>query len=62
MVCIARQGDLQGNPTLARVEGQVVLPAVLRRFTDLSLVDAEPSWRPTFVTRQLATLPVKTGR
>ena len=47
---------------LARVEGQVVLPAVLRRFADLSLVDAEPRWRPTFVTRQLATLPVRTGR
>lgn len=46
---------------LARVEGQVVLPAILQRFPDLSLVDAEPRWRPTFVTRQLATLPVRTG-
>lgn len=47
---------------LARVEGQVVVPAVLRRFPNLSLVDREPRWRPTFVTRQLATLPVATGR
>lgn len=47
---------------LGRVEGQVVLPAILRRFPDLSLVDARPTWRPTFVTRQLATLPVATGR
>jgi cytochrome P450 len=47
---------------LGRLEGQVVLPAVLRRFPDLSLVDREPTWRPTFVTRQLATLPVTTGR
>jgi cytochrome P450 len=47
---------------LARVEGQVVLPALLRRFPDLELVDSEPRWRPTFVTRQLATLPVTTGR
>ena len=47
---------------LARVEGQVVLPAILRRFADLSLADAAPRWRPTFVTRQLATLPVRTGR
>ena len=48
--------------SLARVEGQVVLPALLRRFPDLALVDAQPRWRPTFVTRQLATLPVTTGR
>jgi cytochrome P450 len=47
---------------LGRLEGQIVLPAVLRRFPDLSLVDREPTWRPTFVTRQLATLPVQTGR
>lgn len=46
---------------LGRLEGQIVIPAVLRRFPDLSLVDAEPTWRPSFVTRQLATLPVATG-
>ena len=47
---------------LGRLEGQVVIPAVLRRFPDLALADAEPSWRPGFVTRQLATLPVTTNR
>ena len=46
---------------LARVEGQVVLPAVLRRFPDLAPGDAEPRWRPTFVTRQLARFPSQAG-
>lgn len=46
---------------LGRLEAQVVVPAVLRRFPDLALVDEEPSWRPSFVVRQLATLPVSTG-
>ncbi|MGZ6928876.1 MAG: cytochrome P450 [Acidimicrobiia bacterium] len=43
---------------LGRLEEQVVIPAVLRRFPDLRLLDDEPNWRPGFVTRQLATLPV----
>jgi cytochrome P450 len=47
---------------LGRLEGQVVIPAVLRRFPDLGLVDESPNWRPGFVTRQLATLPVTTHR
>lgn len=46
---------------LGRLEGQVVIPAVLRRFPQLALVDQQPSWRPSFVTRQLTTLPVTTG-
>ena len=46
---------------LGRLEGQVVIPAVLRRYPDLALVDPQPRWRPTFVTRQLATLPVTTA-
>ncbi len=46
---------------LGRLEGQVVIPAVLRRFPQLALVDPQPSWRPSFVTRQLTTLPVTTG-
>ncbi len=45
---------------LGRLEGQVVIPAVLRRFPALRLVDARPSWRSSFVTRQLTTLPVTT--
>lgn len=47
---------------LGRLEGQVVVPAVLRRFPHLALADPEPTWRPTFVTRQLATLPLTTHR
>ncbi|HEX7444213.1 MAG TPA: cytochrome P450, partial [Acidimicrobiales bacterium] len=47
---------------LGRLEAQVVVPAVLRRFPDLQLVDTRPTWRPSFVVRQLATLPVATGR
>ena len=46
---------------LGRLEAQVVLPAVLRRFPGLALMDDGPSWRPSFVVRQLATLPVATG-
>lgn len=45
---------------LGRLEGQIVIPAVLRRFPRLSLEQAEPEWRETFVTRQLATMPVRT--
>lgn len=47
---------------LGRLEAQIVLPAVLRRFPDLALVDDAPTWRRSFVVRQLATLPVATGR
>lgn len=45
---------------LVRLEGQIVLPRILARFPQLSLVDPSPTWRPTFVTRQLATLRVTT--
>jgi len=47
---------------LGRLEAQVVVPAVLQRFPELQLVDATPTWRPSFVVRQLATLPVATAR
>ncbi|HEY5109835.1 MAG TPA: cytochrome P450, partial [Acidimicrobiales bacterium] len=43
---------------LGRLEAQEVVPAVLRRFPDLQLVDDQPTWRPSFVVRQLAALPV----
>jgi len=46
---------------LGRLEAQVVVPAVLRRYPDLCLIDDQPTWRPSFVVRQLATLPVDTG-
>ncbi|MDH4171502.1 MAG: cytochrome P450, partial [Acidimicrobiia bacterium] len=44
---------------LGRLEGQVVLPKILQRYPDLELVHDELEWRPTFVTRQLASLPVR---
>jgi cytochrome P450 len=46
---------------LGRLEAQAVVPALLRRFPDLQLVDDQPTWRPSFVVRQLAALPVATG-
>ena len=46
---------------LGRLEGQVVIPRVLSRFPDLELVRDDLEWRPNFVTRQLATLPVRTN-
>jgi cytochrome P450 len=48
--------------TLGRLEARIVLPAVLERFPDLVLVDDGPTWRPSFVVRQLASLAVSTGR
>ncbi|WP_436792886.1 cytochrome P450 [Actinospongicola halichondriae] len=45
---------------LGRLEGQIVIPTVLRRFPELALEQPQPTWRETFVTRQLATLPVRT--
>jgi cytochrome P450 len=47
---------------LGRLEGQVVIPKILARFPDLELTSDDLDWRPSFVTRQLATLPVlRTG-
>jgi cytochrome P450 len=43
---------------LARLEGQIVLPALLRRFPDLRLA-GEPESRPTWVLRGLSRLPVQ---
>lgn len=44
---------------LGRLEGQVVIPRILARCPDLELVRDDLAWRPTFVTRQLAELPVR---
>lgn len=46
---------------LGRLEGQIAIPAVLKRFPGLSLVEPEPTWRSSFVTRQLDRLPVTTA-
>jgi cytochrome P450 len=43
---------------LARLETDVAVPAVLRRWPDLRL-DGRPRWRPTFVLRGLSSLPVR---
>ena len=45
--------------SLARLEGQVVLPRLLERFGTIELVDDEPRWRTTFVLRGLERLPVR---
>ena len=44
---------------LGRLEGQVVIMKVLERFPDLELVRNDLEWRPTFLTRQLLTVPVR---
>jgi pimeloyl-[acyl-carrier protein] synthase len=43
---------------LARMEAQIALTALLRRFPDLSLADAPPTWRDTVTLRGLASLPL----
>jgi cytochrome P450 len=45
---------------LARVEGQIAIGTLLRRFPDLALAVAEDelSWRPSFRSRGLGALPV----
>ena len=43
---------------LARIEAEVAISTLLRRFPNLRLDDAEnPEWRPTFVLRGLKRLP-----
>ena len=46
---------------LGRLEGQIVIPEVLRRFPDLRLVDEELVWRSSFVVRQLAYLELSSS-
>jgi cytochrome P450 len=43
---------------LARIEGEIAIATLLRRFPNLTLDDSEhPDWRPTFVLRGLNRLP-----
>jgi hypothetical protein len=42
---------------LARAEGQIAIPAVIRRFPNVALA-AEPEWQPTMFIRRLSSLPV----
>jgi cytochrome P450 len=43
---------------LARLEAQIAIPGLLRRFPHLRLVDQTPRWRPTFTVRALEALHV----
>src|SRR6204780_3163086 len=45
---------------LARIEAEIAISTLLRRFPDLRLDDADnPEWRPTFVLRGLKRLPAR---
>jgi pimeloyl-[acyl-carrier protein] synthase len=46
---------------LARLEAQVALDALLRRFPELELEDPTPAWRPSSTLRGLVALPVSLG-
>jgi cytochrome P450 len=46
--------------TLARLEGQLSIGAVTRRFPSLRLMDEQPDWGPNFAFRGLNTLRVLT--
>ena len=47
---------------LARLEGEIALPALLRRFSSFELVDDVPDWNDSLVLRGLRTLNVKLAR
>ena len=44
---------------LARMEAQIALTALLRRFPRLCLGDSSPTWRDTVTLRGLASLPLR---
>ena len=44
---------------LGRLEGQVAISKILERFPDLELAHDDLEWRPTFLTRQLLSVPVR---
>jgi cytochrome P450 len=46
---------------LARVEGQIAIETLLRRFPDFHGDCREPRWRPSFALRGLTTLPISLG-
>jgi cytochrome P450 len=47
--------------SLARLEGQMALGALLRRFPGLALDVERPAWRPSSALRGLEALPVRLG-
>jgi len=44
---------------LARLEAEIALPALARRFPRLRVTGAEPRWQPTMLSRGLESLPVR---
>jgi cytochrome P450 len=44
---------------LARLEGEIAFPALLKRFPNIELGDTEPQFRPTFTLRGLESLEVR---
>jgi cytochrome P450 len=48
--------------SLARLEAQVAIGAILRRFPALTLAVERPIWRPSSTLRGLESLPVALGR
>jgi cytochrome P450 len=46
---------------LARLEAQLAIAALLRRYAQMRIIGEQPAWRPTFVLRGLRALEVATG-
>lgn len=46
---------------LARLEGQIAIQTLLRRTSDITLLNPTPAYRETWVLRGLQALPVKVG-
>lgn len=44
---------------LARLEGEIALPALLARFADFELLDEKPAWSDSLVLRGLRRLEVR---
>lgn len=47
---------------LARVEAQIAIPALLKRYPDAELEVAQPQWGSSFILRGLKSLPLRSGR
>ena len=47
---------------LARLEGQIAFPALLKAFTSVETIGPEPEWNNSLVFRGMKALPVRVGR
>ena len=45
---------------LARAHAQIAIPAILKRYPNLSLAD-KPKWQDTIFIRELSKLPINLG-